>query len=691
MGARENLRRLLTPRHLAVFGGETAAAAIRQCRAAGFTGRIWPVNPRRASIEGLDCYPDTRALPEPPDAAFLGVPRDSTVEVVAELAARGAGGAVCHASGFAEDGASGAHRQRELVRAAGELAVIGPNCLGMLDYLDGAALWADQHGGQRVDRGVAVITQSGNIGQNLTMQRRSVPIARLVTVGNAAVTGVAELVEAMLADPRITAIGLHLEGIEDPAALSLAAVRALRSGVPIIVLKTGRSELGGRANLSHTSSLAGSDALCDAFFHRLGMPRVHQIPTFLEALKFLHVHGPLSGARIASASCSGGEAALLADLAADHELELAPFPEDVAGRLGKALGDRVPVANPLDYHTYIWGDFEAQGDCFREFLSCGFDTRLLVLDFPRTDRCATHAWQTTVEAYLAAHRETGGPACVVSSLPEGLPEPVRDRLLEAGIAPMQGIAECLTAIAAARRIGRARETADPVHPVTPLRGAAGRLDEWHGKRILAEWGIPVPEGALVATGDEAAEAAARIGFPVVVKAVSAEIAHKSEVGGVRLGLAGEHEVRAAVTELAALSDRFLVERMAGDAVAELLVGVHRDAQFGPALTIGAGGTLVELLDDAVTLLFPVRRADIRAALHRLRSWPLLTGFRGRARADVEAVVDAVAAVAEYARDHASTLRELDINPLVVLGEGHGVLAADVLIGFGNGDEGGTDD
>ncbi|WP_027946787.1 acetate--CoA ligase family protein [Amycolatopsis taiwanensis] len=677
----DNLRRLLNPRHIAVFGGDAAAEVIRQCRQAGFGGRIWAVHPRRQSIEGLTCYPNTAALPEVPDAAFLAVPREATVKVLAELADRGAGGAVCHASGFAEDGPTGAAWQREFVDAAGSMAVIGPNCIGVLDYLDGVALWADQHGGQRVDRGVAVITQSGNLGQNMTMQRRSLPLARMVTVGNAAVTGVAELVSAMLDDSRITAIGLHLEGIDDPVGLSHVALRALRQRVPIVVLKTGRSELGAKANLSHTSSLAGADVLCDAFFRRTGIARVDQVGAFLETLKFLHVHGALPDARIASASCSGGEAALVADLAHEYGIELPPLPEDTAGRLRTLLGERVSVANPLDYHTYIWGDLDAQRDCFREFLGAEFDTHLLVLDVPREDRCSTQAWHTTVDAVLSAHRDTGARTCVVSSLPEGLPELVRTRLLAEGIAPMQGIAECLGAVAAARRIGLAQKAADAALPLDAVTGTpAGtvQLNEWDGKRALAEWGVPVPPGAL-ASAATTVDVARNIGFPVVVKAVSGTIAHKSEVGGVWLGLADESQVRDAVAGMAGLSEKFLVERMVQDAVAELIIGVHRDTQFGLALTIGAGGTMVELLNDVTTLLPPVRREEIGAALRSLRIWPLLEGFRGRAPGDVDAIIDTVEAVAGYARRYASTLRELDVNPLLVLPEGSGVVAADVLI------------
>ncbi|WP_246155220.1 acetate--CoA ligase family protein [Saccharopolyspora hirsuta] len=673
----EKLRRLLAPRHVAVFGGDAAAEAIRQCHRIGFAGPVWPVHPHRTEIEGLTCYRSAAELPEAPDAAFVAVPKEATVGVVADLAARGAGGVVCHASGFAEHGPDGVALQESLVAAAAGMALIGPNCIGLLNYLDGAALWPDQHGGRRVERGVAVLTQSGNIGQNLTMQRRSLPLAQLITLGNGAATGAAELVDALLDDPRITAIGLHLEGVDDVAALSRVGLRALRAGIPIVVLKSGSSELGARANLSHTSSLAGSDVLCDALFRRLGMARVHRVETFVETLKFLHVHGPLSGTRIASASCSGGEAALVADLAERSGLDLPPFPPSTEQRLQQLLGDRVAVVNPLDYHTYIWGDLPAQTACFAELLGAGLDAHLLLVDFPREDRCADGAWTTTVDAFLAAHRTAGSAACVVSSLPEGLPEQVGERLLAAGVAPMQGVADCLAAIAAAAEIGAAQRKSNAAVPLEiPVRvvGEPHQLDERAGKQELAAAGVAVPEGVL-SDADGAPEAAAELGFPVVVKAVSAELAHKTEVGAVRVGLTSREQVRDAVGGMAGLAEVFLVERMVAGAVAELIVGVRRDPQFGAALTIGAGGVLVELVRDSVTLLLPATREQIAEALRGLRIWPLLTGFRGPA-ADVPAVVDAIAAIAEHARGD-DRLLELDVNPLLALPRG--AVAVDVLL------------
>ncbi len=682
---RRDLRRLLAPRHLAVFGGQAAAECVRQCRRIGYTGRIWPVHPTKSSIEGIPSYPDIAALPAAPDAAFLAVRPEITVTLLGELAELGAGGAVCHAAGFAEHGSDGARLQREFVTAAGEMPVIGPNCIGVLNYLDGVAMWPDQHGGTSVHSGVALITQSGNIAQNISMQRRSLPIAQVITVGNSAVLGVPELVESALDDPRITAIGLHLEDISDAAGLSRAACAAARRGVPIVVLKTGGSELGAAAALSHTGSLAGPDLLCDAFFERFGMARVREPGELVETLKFLHVHGTLPGARIASASCSGGEAALAADLAESGGAEMPPLPEETAGRLREVLGSRVSVRNPLDYNAYIWGRPEEQTDCFTAFLGGGYDAHLLLLDLPRHDRSDPEQWETTVDALIAAHRAVPAVTCVVSSLPEGIPEPVGRRLLTEGIAPMQGLRTAITAITAAGALRKAHVSIPdtPLDPGKPPPDDPQRqLDEHSGKRALAGHGLEIPAGRVAGDPEEAGDAAAELGFPVVAKAISPSLAHKSEAGGVRLGLRDRDQVVRAVREMAQLSGTFLIERMVPDAVAELIVGVHRDRWFGQVLTLGAGGVLVEVLRDSVTLLPPVTEQRIDAALRSLRAWPLLAGFRGAPAADVTAAVSAVTAIARFADEQADRLLEMDVNPLLVLPEGRGAVAADALIRLG---------
>lgn len=674
------LRRLLAPRSLAVIGGRAADVAVRQCRQIGFDGAIWPVHPTRETLGGVRCFASLAELPGVPDAAFVAVSRERTVEVVAELARLGTGGVVCHASGFAEDGEHGASLQRALVAAAGDMALVGPNCLGLLNYLDGAALWPEQHGGSRVDSGVAVIAQSGNIAENLSMQRRSLPLAQLVTIGNGAVTGVPDLVEGMLADPRVTAIGLHLEAIPEVASLSRVAIEALRRQVPIVALKSGSSELGASVTLSHTSSLAGSDALVTALFNRLGIPRVHDVETFLETLKLLHVHGGLPGVRIASASCSGGEAAHLADLAHRRGLVLPDLPAPTRARLQEVLGDRVKVRNPLDYHTYVWGDPDALASCFTAFLEAAADCSLLLLDLPRTDRCDVAEFETTLAAFEEAQRRTGARACVVASLPEGLPESVGHRLLSAGIAPMQGIPSCLDAVAAAAQVTTAQLSADEVRSLPPVADLpTERVQQWDeasAKAALASCGLAVPRFAVAAGAREAAALASQIGYPVVVKALSAAVAHKSDRGGVAIGLEAEASVRTAVAGMADIGDAFLVEEMLAGAVLELIVGVHRDPQLGLALTVGAGGVLVELIQDSATILLPATGDDVRAALRSLRVWPALAGFRGRS-VDVDAVVNAVQAVVAFASEHVERLVELEVNPLLVMPDR--AVAVDVLV------------
>jgi acetyl-CoA synthetase len=685
---RSPLQRLLSPRHIAVFGSQSAAEVLRQCRKLGFQGELWPVHPRHAQVEGLRCYPDVASLPAAPDASFIAVPNTASVDVVGQLARRGAGGAICYASGFAEVGGAGVELQRELVRAGAGMALVGPNCYGVLNYLDGVALWPDQHGGERLERGVAIITQSGNIGLNLTMQRRCLPLAYLIAVGNQAGDSMSAIIEALLQDARVTAIGLHIEGLDNVPEFSRAAVRALQRGVPLVALKAGSSELGARTTMSHTSSLAGPDALYDALFARFGVARVHDTAALIETLKFLHVHGALPGNRVISASCSGGEASLMADLAQVRALEMPQLPAPARDHLLAVLGDKVTVANPLDYHTYIWGDLAAQTACFTGVLECGFDMHLLVLDFPRADRCDGSSWQTTLDAFIAAKQATGSAAAVVASLPEGMPDTVARQLLEHGIAPMQGTADCMDAVSHAWRIGavatrRAILQALPDHrAIAP--GEIRLLNEVMSKQALKIFGVAVPRGEVV-SADEAAVAAARIGYPVVVKAVSDTLAHKTEAGGVQLNLRTAEQVAAAVASMAALSDRFLVESMATGAVAEMIVGVGRDPQFGLYLTLGAGGILVELLKDSRILLLPVSSDEVSAAMRSLRIWPLLEGFRGRPAADVEALIDAVLAVADYAIAHAHQLQELDVNPLLALPAGCGVLAVDALIRISEGD------
>jgi len=668
-----DLSRLLRPASIAVVGGKPAAEVVRQNRRMGYGGAIWPVHPKAQSVEGLPVYRALSDLPGVPDAVFLAVNRYATIDYVRDLAAMGAGGVVSYAAGFAETGAEGQALQAALRDAAGDMLVLGPNCYGLINYLDGALLWPDQHGGRRVERGVAIVTQSGNIGCNITMQRRALPIAYLVTMGNQAVVGLSAAIETLAQDARVTAIGLHIEGIGDAAAFARAVAVARSHGKPVVVLKTGGSAAGARLTVSHTASLAGADGVVSAFLKRLGVARVASIPVLLETLKLLHVYGPLSGGDIASMSCSGGEAALIADRCEGRHIRLRPLDEAQTRSVAATLGELVTVSNPLDYHTFSWANGPALTATFTAMLACGFDLTALILDYPRGDRCDAADWVVASDALVAAHRATGRPAAIIATLPECLPEDRSAALLDAGVVPLHGMDEALAAIEAAMRIA----AGEPPLTGGASGGGAVMLDEVRSKAALAEHGVTVPAHRIARSADEAVEAAATLGFPVVLKAVSDTLAHKSERGAVRLNLRDEDAVRDAARSLAALGNTLLIESMVTDAVAEIIVGVARDAAIGPYLLLGSGGVLAELVGDTAILMLPASEYEIRSALAGLKVAALLAGHRGKPEGDIGALVATVLAIQDYAIADLHRLLELDVNPVMV--RPRGAVAVDALI------------
>ncbi|RED53345.1 acetate--CoA ligase family protein [Aestuariispira insulae] len=679
---KDRFARLLSPKSIVVFGSVGADHAIRESRKFGFQGEIWAVHPKRDEIEGLKCYRSVDELPGVPDAAYVAVNADAAIKIVGDLDRVGCGGAVLYASGFSEVGEEGAARQKILVEAAGNMPIIGPNCYGMLNCIDRAVLWPDQHGCKAVEKGVAIITQSGNIGLNMTMQQRGLPLAFMFTMGNQAAVSIADVMDALLDDDRVTAIGLHIEGISDVGEFDRVSRRALEKKIPIIALKSGRSEAAAKIAMSHTSSLTGSDALFDALFRRVGIARVDTVPEFLETLKLVSVIGPLSGNRVASMSCSGGEAGMMADLIERHQVCFPAMGNDHVADVQATLSDYVHVANPLDYHTFIWGKPDQLEATFAAMIKGGeYDATMLLLDWPNYDGANPEAWDAAMNALARASKKTGFKGIVVASMAECLPDHAIKACVDQGVAPMIGLDRCLGALGHAHEIGKAfdRPVPNPIATTTG-EGAEGRIiDEWRSKRSLLSHGLSVPEGALVTSATEAVAAAEALGYPVVVKAVGSHLAHKTEMGAVKLNLTDGNAVDAAVTDMAGLSDKFMVEKMVPGFVAELIVGISRDDQFGPTLVLGAGGILVELLQDSATLLLPTDRETVRNALQGLKSYKLLEGYRGKPAGDLEAVIDSVMAVAAFAEANKETLQELDINPLMVCEAGKGAVAADALI------------
>ncbi|HEX2792061.1 MAG TPA: acetate--CoA ligase family protein [Steroidobacteraceae bacterium] len=675
------MTRLLRPRTLAIVGGRAGAEVIRQCRRIGFAGQLWPVHPRLDQIEGLPVYRSVSELPGAPDAAFVAVNRHTSLEVIHALAARGAGGAVCYASGFAELGVQGSELQAQLRTASDGMPFFGPNCHGFINYFDGVALWPEQQGGTRQTRGVAIVTQSGNIALNLTMQLRGLPIGYVVTLGNQAGIDLAGTIQALLDDERVTAIGLHIEGIGDATAFMHAAAIARRRGIPMVAIMTGRSDLGAELAWSHTASLAGADAVGTAFLRRAGVVRVRSISILIETLKLLALHGPLPGRDIASMSSSGGEASLVADAAGDCGLRLRPLTPTQAQRVAATLPDLATASNPLDYHNFSWGDEAALGAIYAAVMEAGYDLTLLVLDFPRRDRCSDASYQATVSAVIAATRATGARVAVVSTLAETLPEHRSQQLAQAGIAALCGLDDAMAAVAAAAESGELLRAASActLWAMPTPSGAARSLSEWDAKRRLAACGLKVPAGQLAASVAAAVDAATEIGFPVAVKSVGAAIAHKTDIGALRLGVGDAAAVRAAAIELAPMGEALLVEQMVGDPVAELIVGIKRDPVFGWYLLLGSGGTLVNLVGDSRILTLPASRAEIMAAIRALKVGVLLAGHRGRPVGDIDAAAGAVLIIQDFAFNEQHRLLELEVNPLIVRPAGCGAVAVDALI------------
>jgi acyl-CoA synthetase (NDP forming) len=649
------------------------------------------VNPKRETLGGYPCFASVADLPEAPDATFLAVPAPAAIATTAQLAARGAGGIVCYTAGFREAGAEGQVLEAALIEAAGDLALVGPNCYGVINYLDRAALWPFAHGGGSPGYGAAIITQSGMLSSDITMSQRSLPLTHMISCGNQSVLSLEDFVDHLIDHPAVRAIGMHIEGLRDVPRFAAAALRAAEKGVPLVALKTGSSQIGASLTVSHTGSLSGTDDLYDALFARVGVIRVKSPSQLLETLKFLCVAGAPLGNRVAGFTCSGGGATMLADHAEAIGLGFPAFGPAERAALLPLLPDIATVSNPLDYTTPIWGDASKTGPVFASAINgVQADSAVLVQDYPAAGLDESKPYyRADAGAFIAAAKARGIPAAICATLPENIDPETRDWLVAQGVAPMQGLSETLDAMRAAGLWAerRAQIMAKRPAPLLALPDLATlqTVDEAAGKALLSTLGLPIPAGEVVA-GAQVVQAASRIGYPVVLKMMGPKLAHKSEAGAVAVGLANAADLTAALQKMRAdvtahdplaLTDRFLVEAMAPRPLAELLVNLRRDAQFGLVLTLGAGGVLVELLEDAATLLLPASAAQIEAALNGLKIARILRGYRGARGADMAALAGFIAQLCQLFESHSAALAEVEINPLFVTATGPWVV--DVLI------------
>ena len=679
--SRANLSRLISPQSIAVVGNRGADFAIRESKKLGYSQKIWAIHPTLNSLEGVKCYRNIKDLPEAPDATFIAVNAESAIDIVADLKSIGGGGAVLYASGFGEVGEKGIKRNQRLVAAADGMPVIGPNCYGFINSLDGVALWPDVHGCEAVSSGVAIITQSGNIGLNITMQAIGLPIAYMFTLGNQTNTNIADIIHAMLDDNRVSAIGLHIEGISDIESFDIAARRALKKKIPIVAIKSGRTDASAKIALSHTSSMTGSDQLFSAFFERLGIARVNTVPEFLETLKLLSVLGVIDHNGVASMSCSGGEAGMMADLIDGLDITFPSLDNPHKNRVKQTLNDYVEVDNPLDYHTFIWGDRKRTSECFKQMISGNFAATMLLLDWPSNQKSEQKDWDLTLLALSDAISGTSEKAIVLASIADCMPKRIIKECKKYGIAPMIGLDICLKALNHSYRIGLSFQKSE-MQSIDILRSPSdpnksSTLTEFEGKKLLKKYGVPVPDGEIISSSSEALIVADKIHYPVTLKVSNVELVHKTDLGAVLLNINDPIELEKACQDLFKIGPSLLIEKMVHDPVAELIIGMDHDPIFGQYIVIGSGGILVELFKDSCPLLLPVSREDASMALTKLKIYPVINGYRNSPLGDLEAIIDAVMSVIKLISEN--DISELDINPLLVLKGGSGVIAVDALI------------
>lgn len=702
----DQLARIFAPRSIAIVGVSNNPGAFGSItytnivRKGCFAGPVYMVNSRCAEIGGEPCYPSVSALPETPDCVFIAVPREAVEGVVAECAQRGVGGVVLYASGYAETGLAErvAQQQRLLALAkAADMRILGPNCVGFMNYglgLLGTFGTASFRGAPRA-LSIGLVSQSGAVGAALAQAiEHGTSLSHMLTCGNAGDIDVADQVAYLAQDPSCKAVACLFEGMADPKRFLAAAELCNRTGKPLVVHKLGTSERGAQAAVSHTGSVAGSQAAYRAAFERAGIIMVDAVEWLLETCVFF-AKAPQPKARgVAVAAVSGGACILLADKAEVHSVELphpAPATMAVLERLVPEYG---APGNPCDLTAQVLSTPEHMRECFDALLA---DPQYGMLVVPHTFAYA--AATNRIEALGDAATRHGKMACT-TWLTQHLEGPgAEETERNDRVALFRSMDSCMAAIRHWHRRadwmasqGQGQEQ-DRVASVAARQVAAALLDrasnatltEREGKEVLASYGVPVVRETLVQNADEAVAAALASGGPVVLKLESPDIAHKTEAGVIRLGLATPEQVRTAFAEVMANAGKVtptpringvLVQPMVPQGV-EIMVGARVDPQFGPLVVVGLGGVFVELLKDTAVRPAPVGRNEALAMLQALKGHSVLQGFRGAEPVNLERLAEVITRISEFVADHAERLTELDVNPLICAGE-H-IVAVDALI------------
>lgn len=712
-GWKDDLRPLLDFRSAAIVGAspanEFALTLYRNLRQGGFSGPVYLVNPHRSEVLGEPCYASLDALPGPVDCAFITVRAERCAEAVEEVGRAGIPAAVVFATGFAEAGPEGRARQERLAEVAlrHRVRLMGPNCMGLMNPRTGA-MACGYHMPRAQPGHIAFISQSGLVFWSLCHNTRGVRFSYAVSCGNEAVLTLADYMRYVLQDPSTRVIALWIESLRDVPGFIAACEEARARGVPVVALKVGRSQAGDRLVRAHSGALAGSDAVYGAAFRKYGVARARNLDELLDTLELLSFIPELPAEGLAAVTDSGGERALLVDLAEDLGLRFPPVSPEGVERLAALFPGAPEVSNPIDIWQAGQGRYEELlGLCFETFgAEPGIGLCLVALDMLAGTPDAERYAQCTIEF----RRSGRTPVAVLPHVAGAVDERQVERLRREGIPVLRGTEHGLRAVRHLIDLGRARRRPRAARPAPDperrrralelLARAGGRrvLTEAEAKELVRLYGIPVTPERLVRTPEEAVAAAEAIGYPVVAKVCSPRFPHKTDVGGVRLGLRDAGAVRAAFAELWRLlsageagcaggrDDRaaggpgpeegVLVQAMVQGGV-EVLLGLARDPQFGPVLTLGGGGVTAELYADVRLLLPPLSEEEVLEELAQLRLHRLLAGFRGRPPADAAALARAAVALSAMALELEDHLAEVDINPLLV--QERGAVAVDALV------------
>lgn len=685
------LEPLIRPRSVAIVGASadprrTAGKPALYLKKHGFAGRVYLVNPRYADIGGVPCVPRVADLPEAPDVGLVLLGAENAIEAVRQLAERGAAAAIVLAGGFAEIDSSGAERQARLVEAAVSdhgLRLLGPNTIGIVNVTDRTALSAS--GALELDTleagRVAIVSQSGGMLGALLSRgaARGLGFSRLISTGNEADVDVCDAVEYLLDDEATRVIGLYLESVRRPARFRELAAQAAQRGKPLVVFKIGRSEAGAESATSHTGAIAGTDRLYDALFKQTGAVRVETLDGLLDAAAGLACERRvnLRGGRLGILTSTGGGGSLVAEACGLRGFSVPPPDPSTAERLSAALQGESAMAdrNPIDLTLA-----NLRAETYRETIaalvdSSSYDAVVVVVGSSGLGDPSLAAAPVR-EAALASEKPV-----VVYVNPHAMN--IVKYLNGVGVPAFFTAEGCATALAALA--GRTQSTITGPSPIQRPRGATGArtLNEAEALALFARHGIRVARHAVATSPPEAAEQAAQLGSDrLVVKILSKQVAHKSDVGGVRLGVRPS-DVGATCSELSRRLgkdqlDGFLVQEQV-EAGIEMLLGVIRDTQLGLALVLGAGGTAAEVFGDSTVRLLPLGRSDPGDMLQELKCRVLLEEWRGQPPGDTESLETAIERFGEMALALGDQLLEAEINPLLVLPRGQGVVAADGLV------------